>query len=199
MHALLVQLLLCLTHCVTCRWGNYFDGIGLSDELPAVLRCNVPVNNKCVRAAAAHCAAAIQQRRRLHAVPCAQAAYRQHVAAQRLAAVLVVALDACTAMHESPRSQHALVPRSAQLHMRAATRHMPKREAEKLAREIWAFRDEAAGAGGGEAGRASLADATAAFLERRYFAIPRLVTEVGGACSASRIACLVCVACLFAV
>lgn len=55
-------------------------------------------------------------------------------------------------------------------------RRMSKRDAEKLAREIWAAKDEAEAAG---APRAHLADVTSTFLERRYFAIPRLVTEVG--------------------
>jgi hypothetical protein len=54
-------------------------------------------------------------------------------------------------------------------------RRMSKRDAERLAREIWAAKDEAESAG---APRAHLADVTATFLERRYFAIPRLVTEV---------------------
>lgn len=78
--------------------------------------------------------------------------------------------------------------------VRRLCRQMPKREAERLAREIWAFKDEqdaaaaassscsggaSGGAGSGSGVRMSLADATAAFLERRFFAIPRLVTEVG--------------------
>jgi hypothetical protein len=67
-------------------------------------------------------------------------------------------------------------------HMRVALscRRMSKRDAEKLAREIWAAKDEAEAAG---APRTHLADVTAAFLERRYFAIPRLVTEVGLGCA----------------
>ena len=52
---------------------------------------------------------------------------------------------------------------------------MPKREAEKLAAEIWAFKDEQDAAG---EQYISLAEATAVFLERRFFAIPRLVSEV---------------------
>jgi hypothetical protein len=59
---------------------------------------------------------------------------------------------------------------------------MPKREAEKLASEIWAFKDEHDGAGDKPI---SLPEAAALFLERRYFAIPRLVTEVGGSSSSS--------------
>jgi hypothetical protein len=60
-------------------------------------------------------------------------------------------------------------------HVVPRCRRMSKRDAEKLAREIWAAKDEAEAAG---APRAHLADVTATFLERRYFAIPRLVTEV---------------------
>lgn len=52
---------------------------------------------------------------------------------------------------------------------------MPKREAEKLAAEIWAFKDEQDAAG---ATLLTLAESAALFLERRFFAIPRLVTEV---------------------
>lgn len=52
---------------------------------------------------------------------------------------------------------------------------MSKREAERLATEIWAFKDEADASG---ASPLTLPEATAAFLERRFFAIPRLVTEV---------------------
>lgn len=50
---------------------------------------------------------------------------------------------------------------------------MPKREAERLASEIWAFKDET-----DAVAPIALAEATAVFLERRFFAIPRLVTEV---------------------
>lgn len=60
-------------------------------------------------------------------------------------------------------------------------RQMPKREAEKLASEIWAFKDEQDAAAVGQSSAGSpmtLADATGVFLERRFFAIPRLVTEV---------------------
>ncbi|KAF6260393.1 hypothetical protein COO60DRAFT_1637651 [Scenedesmus sp. NREL 46B-D3] len=81
------------------KWGDYFMGIGLMDEVPRALKASVPINNK----------------------------------------------------------------------------RMSKRDAEKLAREIWAAKDEAEAAG---APRSHLADVTATFLERRYFAIPRLVTEV---------------------
>lgn len=54
-------------------------------------------------------------------------------------------------------------------------RQMPKREAERLASEIWAFKDQQDAAA---ATPISLDEATAVFLERRFFAIPRLVTEV---------------------
>lgn len=54
---------------------------------------------------------------------------------------------------------------------------MPKRDAEKLAREIWQAKDETEALPG--VPRQHLPDVTAAFLERRYFAIPRLITEVG--------------------
>lgn len=54
---------------------------------------------------------------------------------------------------------------------------MPKREAEKLAVEVWAFKGEQDAVA---ANPITLAEATAMFLERRFFAIPRLVTEVGG-------------------
>jgi hypothetical protein len=54
---------------------------------------------------------------------------------------------------------------------------MSKREAEKLASEIWAFKDEHEAATGCII---SLPEATAVFLERRFFAIPRLVIEVCG-------------------
>ncbi|WIA09549.1 hypothetical protein OEZ85_008944 [Tetradesmus obliquus] len=70
-------------------------------------------------------------------------------------------------MDEVPRALRANVPIN--------NKRMSKRDAEKLAREIWAAKDEAEAAG---APRAHLADVTATFLERRYFAIPRLVTEV---------------------
>ncbi len=56
---------------------------------------------------------------------------------------------------------------------------MPKREAERLARDIWAAKDEQEAATGQ---RTSLAEATAAFLERRFFSVPRLVTEVCCCC-----------------
>lgn len=29
-----------------CRWGSLFNGIGMSEDVPRVLRANVPVNNK---------------------------------------------------------------------------------------------------------------------------------------------------------
>jgi hypothetical protein len=29
-----------------CRWGDYFMGIGLMEEVPRALRANVPINNK---------------------------------------------------------------------------------------------------------------------------------------------------------
>jgi len=53
-------------------------------------------------------------------------------------------------------------------------RHMPKREAEKLVNEIWQFKAEQEAASGIVM---HLSDATAAFLERRFFSISRLVTE----------------------
>jgi hypothetical protein len=52
---------------------------------------------------------------------------------------------------------------------------MSKREAEKLVREIWAAKDDQEALTGNPI---SLADFTALFLEKRYFSIPRLVTEV---------------------
>lgn len=57
-------------------------------------------------------------------------------------------------------------------------RQMSKREAERLATEIWAFKNEADASA---ASPITLAEATAVFLERRFFAIPRLVTEVRAA------------------
>jgi hypothetical protein len=54
---------------------------------------------------------------------------------------------------------------------------MPKREAERLATEIWAYKDEA-DASAAASSPITLAEATAVFLERRFFAIPRLVSEV---------------------
>jgi hypothetical protein len=66
-------------------------------------------------------------------------------------------------------------PPSSVAMMGLCCRRMSKRDAERLAREIWAAKDEAESAG---APRTHLADVTATFLERRYFAIPRLVTEV---------------------
>jgi hypothetical protein len=57
---------------------------------------------------------------------------------------------------------------------------MPKREAEKLASEIWAFKDQQDAVADTPI---TLEEATAVFLERRFFAIPRLVTEVGCMCT----------------
>jgi hypothetical protein len=37
------QIFYALAH---CRWGDYFMGIGLMDEVPRALRANVPINNK---------------------------------------------------------------------------------------------------------------------------------------------------------
>lgn len=59
---------------------------------------------------------------------------------------------------------------------------MPKREAEKLASEIWAFKDQQDAVADTPI---TLEEATAVFLERRFFAIPRLVTEVGCMCDSS--------------
>ena len=52
---------------------------------------------------------------------------------------------------------------------------MSKREAEKLVREIWVAKDDQEALTGTPI---SLADFTAMFLEKRYFAIPGLITEV---------------------
>jgi hypothetical protein len=69
-------------------------------------------------------------------------------------------------------------------------RQMPKREAERLASEIWFFKDEADAVA---ATPVTLAEATALFLERRFFAIPRLVTEVGGRVSPTHsVRCTLC-------
>eukprot|EP00775_Hariotina_reticulata_P003750 gene3750-4008_t len=81
------------------KWGDYFMGIGVVEEIPAVMRASVPIVN----------------------------------------------------------------------------RHMPKREAEKLVNEIWQLKAEQEAAAGVQM---HLSDATAAFLERRFFSISRLVTEM---------------------
>lgn len=54
-------------------------------------------------------------------------------------------------------------------------RKMSKREGEKLVREIWAAKDDYETLTGTRIG---LVDYCTIFLEKRYFAIPRLVTEV---------------------
>ena len=33
---------------IQTKWGDYFDGIGMVEELPRVMRANVPINNKWV-------------------------------------------------------------------------------------------------------------------------------------------------------
>jgi hypothetical protein len=66
---------------------------------------------------------------------------------------------------------------------------MPKREAEKLVIEIWQFKAEQEAASGIVM---HLSDATAAFLERRFFSISRLVTEASTSRQHHQAASIVC-------